>query len=155
MVKKKNKVVVEPFDDIRIIGVCSHLEDYKLAWHLNKVLEISLVKYKDIVNEDEQPFSFYLYNGGENSNAFNLVALSNGEAKWAKFSLPTDYLVVIRNFISDENLQNVIAKIKSIPGVVFSYLVDLEKNKYIDAILEDIEMHEMNLSKQVESSSSL
>ncbi|MCQ2308009.1 MAG: IPExxxVDY family protein [Bacteroidales bacterium] len=148
MVRKKNKIVVEPFDDIRIIGVCSHLEDYQLAWHLNKMLEINLVKYKDITNEDAQPFSFYLYNGGENSNAYNLVALSNGEAKWAKFSPATDYLVVIRNFISDENLQNIIAKIKAIPNVVFLYLIDLEKNKSIDAILEDIEMHEISLSKQ-------
>lgn len=148
MVKKKNKIVVEPFDDIKIIGVCSHLEDYKLAWHLNKVLEINLVKYIDIMNEDGQLFSFYLHNGGENSNAFNLVALSNDEAKWVKFTPATDYLVVIRNYISDENTQNLITKIKTIPGVIFSYLIDLDKNKSIDTILEDIEMHEMNLSKQ-------
>jgi len=148
MVRKKNKIVVEPFDDIKIIGICSHLEDYKLAWHINKVLGISLVKYDDIINEDEQMFSFYLYNGGENSNAFNLVALSNDEAKWVKFSPATDYLVVIRNFISDENLQNIITKIKTIPNVIFAYLIDLYQNKKIDTILEDIEVHEINLSKQ-------
>lgn len=150
MVRKKNKIVVEPFDDIRIIGINSHLEDYKLAWYINNVLKINLVKYSDIVNEDGQPFSFYLYDGGENSNAFNLVALSNGEAKWMKMALPTDYLIVIRNFITDENYQSVMSKIKQIPGVIVVYNVDIEHTKKIDNLLEDIEMHEIELIKSRE-----
>ena len=72
MVKKKKKIVVEPFDDIKIIGICTHLEDFKLAWHINKLLNVNLVKYSDIVNEDGLEFSFYLYDGGENCNTYNL-----------------------------------------------------------------------------------
>lgn len=81
MVKKKKKIVVEPFDDIKIIGICTHLEDYKLAWHINKLLNINLVKYSDIVNEDGLEFSFYLYDGGENCNTFNLVEIVNSEGR--------------------------------------------------------------------------
>lgn len=147
MVRKKNKIVVEPFDDIRIIGINSHLEDYKLAWYINNVLKINLLKYSDIINEDGQPFSFYLYDGGENSNAFNLVELSNGESKWMKMALPTDYLIVIRNFITEESYQALISKIKQIPGVILVYNVDIEKTKKIDNLLEDIEIHEIELIK--------
>ena len=147
MVKKKRKIVVEPFDDIKIIGICTHLEDYKLAWHINKLLNINLVKYSDIVNEDGLGFSFYLYDRGENSNTFNLVEIVNSEGRWVNFSPATDYLIVIRNFINDENLAKILEKIKSIENVQLAYLIDLDMNSKIDTLLEDIEMHEMELVK--------
>ena len=145
MVKKKKKIVVEPFDDIKIIGICTHLDDFKIAWHINKLLNINLVKYSDIINEDDLAFSFYLYDGGENCNTFNLVEIANAEGRWVNFSPATDYLIVIRNFINDENLMNTLDKIKHIEGVQFAYLVDLETNTKIDALLEDIEMHEIEI----------
>jgi len=143
MAKRKKKIVVEPFDDIKIIGICTHLEDFKLAWHINKLLNINLVKYQNIVNEDGYEFSFYLYDGGENCNTYNLVEIANAEARWVSFSPATDYLIVIRNFINDENLAKLLDKIKHIEGVAHAYLIDLETNSKIDTILEDIEMHEM------------
>lgn len=145
MVKRKKKLVVEPFDDIKIIGICTHLEDYKLAWHINKLLNINLIKYQDIVNEDGFEFSFYLYDGGENCNTYNLVEIANAEAKWVNFSPTTDYLIVIRNFIHEENLAKLLDKIKHIEGVALAYLVDLDMNSKIDALLEDIEMHEIEI----------
>ncbi len=145
MVKKKKKIVVEPFDDIKIIGICTHLEDFKLAWHINKLLNINLVKYSDIVNEDGLEFSFYLYDGGENCNTYNLVEISNSEGRWVTFSPATDYIIVIRNFINEENLAKHLEKIKHIEGVQLAYIIDLDMNSKIDALLEDIEMHEIDI----------
>lgn len=145
MVKKKKKIVVEPFDDIKIIGICTHLEDFKLAWHINKLLNVNLVKYSDIVNEDGLEFSFYLYDGGENCNTYNLVEISNSEGRWVTFSPATDYIIVIRNFINEENLAKHLEKIKHIEGVQLAYIIDLDMNSKIDALLEDIEMHEIDI----------
>ena len=143
--KKKTKFVVEPFDDIRIIGINTAMFDYQLAWNINKFLKLNLVKYKDITSDAENFFSFYLYDAGENSNTFNLVALSNEETKWVSFSPQTDYLLIIRNYIKDSDFQSVLTKIKSIPKVIYAYSVDLAKNAKIDTILEDIEMHELDI----------
>ncbi len=143
--KKKTKFVVEPFDDIRIIGINTGMVDYQLAWNINKAAKLNLVKYKDICSEDENFFSFYLYDAGENSNTFNLVALSNEEGRWVSFSPQTDYLLIIRNYIKDSDFQAFLSKIKSIPNVLYAYSVDLAKNAKIDTILEDIEMHEMDI----------
>lgn len=153
--KKKTKFVVEPFDDIRIIGINTGMLDYQLAWNLNKDVKLNLVRYKDIISEDGDSFSFFLYDAGENSNAFNLVALSNGEAKWVSFSPQTDYLLIIRNYIKDADFQSILTKIKSIPKVIYAYAVDLGKNSKIDAILEDIEMHEMEISNEINKKTSL
>jgi hypothetical protein len=146
---------VEPFDDIRIIGISTGMLDYQLAWNLNKALKLNLVKYKDITSDGENFFSFYLYDAGENSNAFNLVALSNEDTKWVSFSPQTDYLLIIRNYIKDSDYQSLLTKIKSIPKMIFAYSVDLGKNSKIDTILEDIEMHEMEISNEMNKKTSL
>lgn len=143
--KKKTRFVVEPFDDIRIIGINTAMIDYQLAWNINKVAKMNLAKYKDISSDDEHFFSFYLYDAGENSNTFNLVALSNQDTKWVAFSPQTDYLLIIRNYIKETDFQSLLNKIKAIPKVAHAYVVDLGKNKKIDTILEDIELHEMNI----------
>ena len=143
--KKKTKFVVEPFDDIRIIGINTGMFDYQLALNINKSVKLNLVKYKDITSDDENFFSFYLYDAGENSNTFNLVALSNENTKWVSFSPQTDYLFIIRNYIKDSDFQDILTKIKSIPKVIYAYAVDLGKNAKIDTILEDIELHEMDI----------
>lgn len=153
--KKKTKFVVEPFDDIRIIGINTAMFDYQLAWNINKFLKLNLVKYKDITSDAENFFSFYLYDAGENSNTFNLVALSNEETKWVSFSPQTDYLLIIRNYIKDSDFQSILTKIKSIPKIVYAYTIDLGKNSKIDTILEDIEMHEMEISNEINKKTSL
>ena len=54
MMKKKTKFVVEPFDDIRIIGINTGMFDYQLAWNINKSLKLNLAKYKDISSDDDE-----------------------------------------------------------------------------------------------------
>lgn len=142
---KKNKLNVAPFDDIIIIGIVTGMVDYQLAWNLNKTLKIDLAKYKDITSNGEDFFSFYLYNAGENANVFNLVALSNKEKKWVTFSPKTDYLFIIRNYISEDKLQQVFTKIKSIPRVQHAYIINLDYNTKIDSILADVEDHETDI----------
>ncbi len=152
MVKRKNKLVVEPFDDIKIIGITTTMVDYQLAWHLNKTLKIELAKYKSITNNGEDFFSFYLYDAGENSNAYNLVALASEGKEWVSFKPKTDYLFIIRNYIKESDFQSILTKINSIQNVFHAYNVNLEHNKKIDVILEDIEFHEMDIIDEINKS---
>ncbi|MBR4155805.1 MAG: IPExxxVDY family protein [Bacteroidales bacterium] len=153
MVKRKNKLVVEPFDDIKIIGINTTMMDYQLAWHLNKTLKTELVKYKSITSNGEDFFSFYLYDAGENSNAYNLVSLSSSEGKeWVSFKPKTDFLFIIRNYIKESDFQSILTNINSIQNVFHAYVVDLEYNKKIDVILEDIEFHEMDIIDEINKS---
>ena len=147
MSPKKNKITAEPFDDIQIIGINTSLEDYQLAWNINKALDINLVKFSDIVT-DSDSFSFYYFDIGENSNVFNLVALHNKNKKWVSFSPRTDFLLLIRNYISEEKLNVILKKIKKIPNIIHSYLIDLNDNDKIDIVLETVEFHEISILNQ-------
>jgi hypothetical protein len=152
MVKRKNKLVVEPFDDIKVIGINTGMMDYQLAWYLNKTLKIQLAKYKSIANNSGDLFSFYLYDSGENSNTFNLVALSSEGKEWVSFKPKTDFIFIVRNYIKDADFHSMLTKIKNIPNIFHAYVIDLDINKKMDVILEDIEFHEMDIIDEINKS---
>lgn len=149
MAKRKNKLIVEPFDDIKIIGINTIMMDYQLAWYLNKALKIELAKYKSITTNDNGLFSFYLYDAGENSNTYNLVSLVSEDKVWASFKTKTDYLFIIRNYMNESDFQSILTKINDISQIFYAYSVDLTHDKKIDAILEDIEFHEMEIIDEI------
>lgn len=149
MVKRKNKLIVEPFDDIIVIGINTGMIDYQLAWNLNKVLKIELSKYRGISFDNEGFFSYYLYDAGENANTFSLVSLVSTTGKnWVSFKPKTDYLFIIRNYIKESDLQQLLANIKAISNVFHAYIIDTSCNNKIDIILEDIEFHEIELANE-------
>ena len=62
---KKSKLVIDYEFDFELVGLISSAKGYKLAWELNQVLGIHLVKQPDLVvgfkNNEEKSFSFYDY----------------------------------------------------------------------------------------------
>jgi len=62
---KKSKLVIDYKFDFELVGVISSAKGYKLAWDINQVLHIQLVKQPDLVvgfkNNDEKSFSYYAY----------------------------------------------------------------------------------------------
>ena len=139
---KKNKLTVAPFDDIHLIGINSTLVDYKLAYHINNSLKFNFIRLNEIKLDNVLPYAFFYFNAGENNNAFNLVAMRNKEHVSVKLNPQIDYLLIVRNHITDEKLSNLVKNIRNLTGVTYAYLMDLSKIPALDALLEHIEMHE-------------
>lgn len=146
---KKIKLDVEPFDDVKIIGINTSMMDYQLAWNLNRTLKLNLVKYRSIELSDKGFFSFYYYDKGENYNVFNLISLLSNEGKeLVSFKPKTDYFFLVRKDMNDDAFSLMLDKIKNIPKVFYAYIVDFENNPKIDIMLEDIELHEFDISRE-------
>lgn len=139
---KKNKLVISPFDDIHIVGINSTLVDYKLAYYFNNILNFNFIRLKEILLDDVLPYAFFYYNAGENRNAYNLVSLRHKDHLCIKLKPQIDYLLVIRNPIKDDRLEQLIKSIRNIKGVTYAYDMDLSKTPAIDVLLERIEMHQ-------------
>lgn len=45
---KKAKLLVEPTFDFELLGIVSPIRDYRMAWLVNKELELNLVKVNDL-----------------------------------------------------------------------------------------------------------
>ena len=56
---------------------------------------------------------------------------------------PTDYLLIIRNYFDNEKFAHLVERLRAVPDIIAVYQIDLSRNKLLNSILEDIEMHEM------------
>ena len=139
---KKNKLTIAPFDDIQIIGINSTLADYKLAYFFNTELNFDFIRLNEIMLDDEHPYAFFYFNAGENRNVYNLVSLKHQGTPCVKLKPQMDYLLIVRNHITDDRLEQLIKKIRSIRQVTYAYTMDLSKTPAMDVLLERIEMHE-------------
>ena len=67
---KKTKLIIEYDYDFKLLGLTGAVKGYKLAWEINQVLHINLVKQPDLVvgfrNNEEKSFSFYAYDSLHN-----------------------------------------------------------------------------------------
>jgi hypothetical protein len=150
LAQKKRILQVSPFDDLCIVGITSTTKDYKLAWHLNQSLRLDLKKMPglDLAERNNGIFSFYYFDEGENLNVFNLVQNHSDGKRMLNFSIPTDFLLIIRNPIPQIRYDYIINSTRKIPGVMMVFEIDIDKNKHIDPILEMIEFHEFNLLRE-------
>lgn len=146
---KKNKLTVAPFDDIHLIGINSTLVDYKLAYHFNNTLKFSFIRLDEALLDTVSPYAFFYFNAGENNNAYNLVALRNKEHVCIKLNPQIDYLLIVRNHITDDKLNQLVKSIRGLNGVTYAYLMDLNKIPTLDLVLERIEMHERDCLENI------
>lgn len=146
MTPKRKILKVDPFDDIHIIGINTTHRDYKLAWYLNENLKTDFSKLDDIetpgLEGEMLRFPFYYYNAGENLNVYNLIGNRSSGQIFTRLSIQTDYFLIIRNFLQAEKLALINQQIKLIPNVMMAYRVDAVREKNIDLMLEEVELHE-------------
>ena len=144
MVVKKNKLTVAPFDDIQIIGINTALIDYKLAHYMNQKLGFNFVRLAEIQLDEQLPYAFFYYNAGENRNAYNLVSLKHKDHYCVKLNPHIDFLLIVRNHITPEKLEQLTKNIRDIKDVSHAFVMDLSRLPVIDILLERIEMHELH-----------
>ena len=142
----KRKLQLASFDDIKIVGINTPLADYKIAWHINKKLCLDLIRYTDIPIDGNE-YSYFYYAAGERCNIYDLVALSRDHSSWMNLTPHVDYLLFIRNEITDERLSEIIRNLREIKGVAHAFLVEITKN--LDPFLEKIELHEISIQEKL------
>jgi hypothetical protein len=147
---KKRILHVSPFDDIKLAGISTTLKDYKLAYFLNTLLRLDLKRMNDFVLPDlaDISFSFYYYDEGENQNVINLIQGKNEGYRLLPPKLPLDFLLLIRNPVSDERFAEWLQTIKKIQGIITVFELDVNKHKEIDPLLEQMEFHEFKLMRE-------
>lgn len=132
---KDKKIQIASFDDTTVVGINSGLVDYKLAWNLNNVLLLDLVRYDDLIFEGA-PYSFFYYTFGDNYNVYNLVSLVYKERVLFPFKPRLDYLFLIQGYLSAERQLDIMSRLRSIDGIGHAFV--LEKDKNLRQVLETI-----------------
>ena len=147
-----HKIQINDFvsDDYELIAVHSSLDDYKLAYMLNKELGIQLSKniaYVEIaIPEGKSAFSNYIFDDEKNDVVWTLIenktTIINSNKQTTSlfeqvditvFLLPefkkADYLIKIENIDYGFDSESIIEKIQEIKNVTTAYTIDITNLK--------------------------
>ncbi len=130
--------------DYILIGIHTTLNDYRLAYFLNRELKIFLERFKNDLDfpMKNRHFPFFIYEDEAAfvswsliSNKFISIAsissndnnLFNEETK-IRFLISeknkVDYFIKISGYIKKEKLQDILIKIKNTDKIITSYIID-------------------------------
>ena len=133
---KNKRLVVEYNYDFDLIGLATSAREYKLAWYINNVLGIRLVKQQEktvhFLNDREITFSHFLFKR-EYSTFRLLKNKSLSGAGKSGFLLPElshfDFLIMINDDGGFFEPDATLAALKNIPVVEYLSLVNIDKLK--------------------------
>ena len=137
--KKLDYNFIKDKDEYYLIGVVSPCKEYKLAWNINKVFNISMIKKKNqiikLVNDQNIEMSYLIYKNNKKYIRLIFNKLKKRQVK-SHFipSLPNfDYLIQFSKSFFDENPEIIINKLKSNNLIQFANFVDIKliKEKYL------------------------
>lgn len=120
--------------DFILIAVTSSLRDYQLCFHINRSTGLDFSKKEDhevwINNNTSHFFTKYSYISSTEETEFYLIGNKgfDGGLLIPEMKL-TDYFILIKEFIDEEDLRILLEGINRIEGIVVATEIDVEKLK--------------------------
>lgn len=132
-------------DEFHLLGIVSHLADYRLSHFINELWEIGLKKYECFtLDKVSGKFSWYFY-FDDNLQVYYYLIASRNETGFLKKELKQfDYLLLVKGSIPEDFLverTNTLRKVQQVVGV---FQQNLQKIKNMDIFLEALEIHELH-----------
>ena len=147
-----HKIQINDFisEDYELIAIHSSLEDYKLAYAINTILNTRLIKNESNIEiaipEGKSAFSNYIFDDKKNDIVWTLIenkaTIINSNKQTSSlfeqiditvFLLPefkkADYLLKIENIDYGFEAESIIEKIQGIKNVTTAYTIDITNLK--------------------------
>jgi hypothetical protein len=118
--------------DFVLIAITSQLRDYMLCFKLNRQLNIDFYKIDELNIETSAStlfFSRYHYQIPESETDFFLLANKGGQGYLIPEMKTVDYFIIIRNYISEEEISELINGINKLQEVLVAVEVDPKRLK--------------------------
>jgi hypothetical protein len=130
----KHTLEIEYDYDFVLIGISSHEKDYRICWALNNKLELSLVKaepleIKDKKQDEHSHFSLFSFDRPDEFMEYFVIANRSEQGLLIPEQKQMDYFFVIRGEIEDDEVMEMIKKIKEINFVQTAFRIDAKSLK--------------------------
>jgi len=126
--------------DFVLIAVTTSLKDYRICYLINKYLNFNFVKIPDLsvdISLDAGPvlFSLYHYNWETTETDFYFIANKGSEGYLVPEMKKADYFLLIKNYIDENDLDNLVSALNKIPEIVAAVKIDPKKIKSRENLL--------------------
>lgn len=120
--------------DFLLIAITCPLKDYRLCYFINKYTALDLEKANDhetwMSDSTSLYFTKYFYINEDSGTEFYLIGNKGTESGYLLPELRgSDYFLIIKEFIDDEDLKNLHKSLNNIPDIVVATEIDPEKLK--------------------------
>ena len=126
--------------DFVLIAVTTSLKDYRICYLINKHLGFNFIKNTDLsvdINPGSPPvlFSLYHYNWETTETDFYFMANKGSDGYLIPEIKKADYFLMIKNYIDEKDLDNLITTLNKIPEIVTAVKIDPKKIKSRENLL--------------------
>ncbi|MDN5285607.1 MAG: IPExxxVDY family protein [Mucilaginibacter sp.] len=126
--------------DFVLIAVTTSLKDYRVCYLINKFLNFNFTKSEDLavdIYQGSEPvlFSLYRYHWETTETDFYFIGNKGSEGYLVPEIKSADYFLMIRNYIDDDDLDNLVSTLNKIPEIVAAVKIDPKKIKSRENLL--------------------
>ncbi|RCH54513.1 IPExxxVDY family protein [Mucilaginibacter hurinus] len=126
--------------DFVLIAVTTSLKDYRICYLINKHLNFNFIKQPDLEVDIQQQtgpvyFSLYHDNWEASETDFYVIANKGSDGYLVPEMRKTDYFLMIKNYIDDEELDKLVFSLNKIPEIVAAVKIDPKKLKSRENLL--------------------
>jgi hypothetical protein len=125
--------------DFILIAVTSQLKDYRLCFYINKFAETDFRKVDELElqlkGNDHRYFSRYLHEIPNTECQFYLIANKGSDGFLISEMRETDYFILIKEFIDEEDLNLFLHQIRSINNIQAAVEINPAKLKSKENLL--------------------
>ena len=111
--------------DLTVFAINSHVKDYNLCWHINKILNLDLKKKKGATTNQKEIFSCFEFVGEEQK----ILLVQNKSKKGYLLSekKKIDYFLMFEPPINLESRKEFLLKLSESSKILLIFEIDLEK----------------------------
>jgi len=111
--------------DLTVFGINSHVKGYNLCWHINKTLDIELVKKKGAKASEKETFSCFEFMLEEQK--ILLVQNKSKKGYLLNEKKKIDYFLIFEPAINLGNKKEFLLKLSESSKILLIFEIDLEK----------------------------
>jgi hypothetical protein len=126
--------------DFVLIAVTTSLKDYRICYLINKFLNFNFLKIPDLevdIYRDSSVifFSLYHYNWEASETDFYFIANKGSDGYLVPEMKKADFFLLIKNYIDENDLDNLISALNKIPEIMAAVKIDPKKIKSRENLL--------------------
>ncbi|RLD66966.1 MAG: IPExxxVDY family protein [Bacteroidetes bacterium] len=126
------------------LGISSNIRDYQMVFYLIKKLKLQfkhVEAFQFSKGNKEYVYSLYLYNDFENMINYYLISNKYSANRLNPEFKHLDFFIILEGEIDDFFVMDLAKKIKQLPNVLFSTLLDASKFDKIQNLRYEFDLH--------------
>ncbi|MEQ8624966.1 MAG: IPExxxVDY family protein [Vicingaceae bacterium] len=123
---------IEADYEFDLIGICSHIKDYRLSWEINQELKLNLSKDGNLElsqNGELQSHAFYSFLDEDNFIDYFLISNRSEKGMLIPEENKCDYFLLIKGLRKKQEINALQKEIASLKHVLTSYTIEVEELK--------------------------